>query len=35
LKEALEFATKASAIAVTRMGAQPSVPTREEVDSLK
>jgi len=34
LKEALEFATKASAIAVTRMGAQPSVPTREEVDSL-
>jgi len=34
LREALEFATKASAIAVTRMGAQPSVPTREEVDSL-
>jgi len=35
LKEALEFATKASAIAVTRMGAQPSIPSREEVDSIK
>ncbi|MBQ0006124.1 MAG: bifunctional hydroxymethylpyrimidine kinase/phosphomethylpyrimidine kinase, partial [Alistipes sp.] len=33
LKESLEFATKASAIAVTRMGAQPSIPTREELDS--
>ena len=34
LKNALVFATKASAISVTRAGAQPSVPTREEVDNL-
>lgn len=34
LREALVFATKASAISVTRAGAQPSVPTREEVDNL-
>ena len=34
LKEALQFATKASAISVTRVGAQPSVPTREEVDTF-
>lgn len=34
LVEALSFATKASAISVTRVGAQPSVPTREEVDNF-
>ena len=34
LRESLVFATKASAISVTRAGAQPSVPTREEVDNL-
>lgn len=34
LREALEFATKASAISVTRIGAQPSIPTREEVDKF-
>lgn len=34
LNEALRFATKASAISVTRVGAQPSVPTREEVDNF-
>lgn len=32
--EAVEFATAASAIAVTRMGAQISVPIRSEVDEL-
>lgn len=31
IKEAMEFATKASAIAVTRVGAQPSVPYRNEI----
>lgn len=35
LMEALQFATKASAISVTRIGAQPSIPTREEVDSFQ
>ena len=30
--EAMKFATKASAIAVTRFGAQPSVPYREEIN---
>jgi ribokinase len=30
-KEALQFATAASAICVTRMGAQPSIPTEKEV----
>ena len=32
LPEALSFATAASGIAVTRMGAQASAPSREEVD---
>jgi ribokinase len=31
LDEAVEFATKASAISVTRLGAQPSVPYRKEI----
>ncbi|MBN2292838.1 MAG: ribokinase [Pirellulales bacterium] len=31
-KEALRFASAASAICVTRMGAQPSVPKRKEID---
>lgn len=34
LLEAVRFATAASSIAVTRMGAQSSVPTRAEVDAL-
>ncbi|MBN1986123.1 MAG: ribokinase [Prolixibacteraceae bacterium] len=34
LKEALRFASAASAISVTRMGAQPSVPTRPEIDNF-
>lgn len=34
LREAAEFATCASAIAVTRFGAQDSVPTRAEVDAM-
>lgn len=33
-EEALEFANKASGIAVTRKGAQESIPTREEVDNF-
>ncbi len=32
--EAVEFSTKASAIAVTRNGAQPSIPTREELEQF-
>jgi len=32
LPEALKFATASSAICVTRMGAQPSIPTEEEVN---
>ena len=34
LEDALRFATKAAAISVTRPGAQPSVPSREEVDNF-
>lgn len=34
LEQALAFATKASAISVTRAGAQPSIPSREEVDNF-
>jgi len=34
VREAAEFATKASAISVTRAGAQPSLPTRDEVDGF-
>lgn len=34
LVEALQFATKASAISVTRAGAQPSIPSREEIDNF-
>ncbi len=33
-KRALEFAVATSAIAVTRMGAQPSLPSREEVEKF-
>ena len=34
LVSALEFATTASSISVTHMGAQSSIPTRSEVDAL-
>ena len=34
LVEAVRFATRASSISVTRMGAQSSIPTRAELDSL-
>ena len=34
LEDALKFASKAAAISVTRAGAQPSVPSREEVDNF-
>lgn len=34
IKQALETAAKAAAICVTRMGASPSIPGREEVESL-
>ena len=34
LVEALQFATKASAISVSRAGAQPSIPSRKEVDNF-
>lgn len=33
-KECLEFASAAAAISVTRMGAQPSAPTRKEIDAF-
>jgi ribokinase len=34
LKEALQFASAAAAISVTRMGAQPSAPTRSEIEQF-
>ncbi len=34
LKESLQFASAAAAISVTRMGAQPSAPTRVEIDNF-
>ncbi|MEM7656487.1 MAG: ribokinase [Bacteroidota bacterium] len=34
LREAIAFAHRAAAISVTRLGAQPSVPNREEVDTF-
>lgn len=34
LHEAITFATAAAAISVTREGAQPSIPTRSEIDSF-
>lgn len=34
LRDAMIFGSKASAISVTRIGAQPSIPTREEVDKF-
>jgi ribokinase len=34
LKEALQFASAAAAISVTRIGAQPSAPTRKEIDDF-
>lgn len=34
LKESLQFASAAAAISVTRMGAQPSAPTRKEIDEF-
>ena len=34
LKESLRFASAAAAISVTRIGAQPSAPTREEIDEF-
>ncbi len=34
LKDSLQFASVAAAISVTRMGAQPSAPTRKEIDEF-
>ena len=34
LKESLQFASAAAAISVTKMGAQPSAPTRIEIDNF-
>ena len=33
VEEAIDFGQKAAAISVTRVGAQPSVPSRDEVAS--
>ena len=33
LEKAVSFASKAAAISVTRMGAQPSIPFRKEMDN--
>lgn len=35
VKQAVGFACAAAALSVTRMGAQPSAPTRGEVDAFK
>ena len=35
LPEAVRFASAAAAISVTRMGAQPSIPTREEIERFR
>jgi ribokinase len=34
IEEAIEFATTAAAISVTRLGAQASIPIRDEVEQL-
>ncbi|MBR5737378.1 MAG: ribokinase, partial [Verrucomicrobia bacterium] len=34
LLEAIRFAIAAAAISVTRLGAQPSVPTRKEIEKM-
>jgi ribokinase len=34
LDEAIRFANAAAAVSVTRMGAQPSAPTRKEIDTM-
>jgi ribokinase len=34
LGDAVRFANAAAAISVTRMGAQPSAPTRKEIDQF-